>query len=59
MITTLQLHVNLGVFLSAHSFSMVTFNAKKVAVSCSPMFGYLFDVIYEASSEKEWQYKKC
>jgi len=33
---------------------MVTYNVKKMMTTCSPTIEQLFDIMIEASSDKEW-----
>ena len=41
------------IFLTGHTVVMVTFNAKKLILTCAQMFDNLFDVIIVVSTEKQ------
>ena len=41
------------IFLTGHTVVMVTFNAKKLILTCAQMFDNLFDVIIVVSTQKQ------
>ena len=49
-----RLKLKLRVFLAVHSVAMVTYSAKKIIPTCSPMIGQFFDTMIVASIDKEW-----
>ena len=48
--------VKLSLFLTGHTVAMVTYNVKKMTITCLHMFRLVFDTIIVVSSNREWFY---
>ena len=49
-----HLKLKLTVFLTGYTVAMVTCNVQKMAITCLPVIGHLFDTIIVGSTEKDF-----
>ena len=49
-----HLKLKLRVFLTGYTVAMVTCNVQKIAITCLPAIGHLFDTIIVGSTEKDF-----
>ena len=48
------LKLQLRMSLASNTAAMVTYCVTKMITACSPMVGQFFDIMFVASSDKEW-----